>query len=121
MAQFEVDGDELRLRFSTLEALGALRTRATVSLKDVESIRIEPKPWAVLSGLRFGTAIPFVVLLGSMLRSGGNDIVALYGRRPAIVVTLRAGAPYQRLIASAPPDAEQVVRQLEAAVSAARH
>jgi hypothetical protein len=44
----------------------------------------------------------------------------LHGRRPAIVVTLRAGAPYQRLVASAPPDAEQLVSKLEAAVAEAK-
>lgn len=70
-------------------------------MTDVVAVEIASNPWRELSGMRYGTGIPRVIALGTMLRAGANDVVALYGgAKPAVVVTLRAGAKYQRLMAT---------------------
>src|SRR5262245_49712509 len=101
MAQFEVDGDTLDLRFTPIERVGGLRRGARVPLADVASVEVAP-PWEVLAGLRVGTGIPWVIGLGTMLRAAGNDVVAVYGRKPAVVVNLRQGSRWLRLIATVP-------------------
>ncbi|QUW00514.1 hypothetical protein J8C02_03185 [Chloracidobacterium sp. MS 40/45] len=115
MATFEIRDGQLALEFSPLEKLGGLRSGATVELKDIHTIEKVDDPWDILDGLRFGTGIPWVIVLGTMLRQGGNDVVAVYRRDPAVVVTLRPGAPYQRLIATV-PQPEQVVATLQTAL-----
>lgn len=115
MARFEIDGGELRMHFSTAEQLGGLRNGARIPLDQVASVDVVRDPWRELQGMRFGTGIPWVIVLGTMLRGGGNDVVAVYGTKPAVVVTLRPGARWQRLIATVDsPDevAENLRRQL---------
>ncbi len=115
MATFEIRDGRLTLEFSPLEKLGGLRSGVTVELRDIHTIGKVDDPWDILDGLRFGTGIPWVIVLGTMLRWGGNDVVAVYRQEPAVVVTLRPGAPYQRLIATV-PQPEQVVAKLQAAL-----
>jgi hypothetical protein len=115
MATFEIRDGQLALKFSPLEKLGGLRSGATVGLEDIQAVEKVDDPWDILDGLRFGTGIPWVIVLGTMLRQGGNDVVAVYRRDPAVVVTLRPGAPYQRLIATV-PQPEQVVATLQTAL-----
>lgn len=115
MAMFTIRDGHLHLEFSTLEKLGGLRAGATVALADVHTIESVADPWEIIEGLRFGTGIPWVIVLGTMLRRSGNDVVAVYRQDPAVVVTLRPGAPYQRLIATV-PQPEQVVATLRAAL-----
>jgi hypothetical protein len=38
-----------------------------------------------------GTGIPFVVMLGTMRYLTGKDLVAIYRRKPAAIVTLKSG------------------------------
>lgn len=98
MAHFEIEGDRLQVRFSTWERIGGLRGGADVALSDVESVEVSATPWSETRGIRVGTGVPYVVLLGTMLRSGKNDVVAVYGKKPIVVVSLKEGAPYQRLL-----------------------
>lgn len=100
MARFEVEGADLRLVFSWLEMLGGLRSGARVRLSEVESVTVVDDPWPHLRGLRFGTGMPYVIVLGTMLRGGRDDVVAVYGRRPAVIVALRRESRYQRLLAT---------------------
>ncbi len=117
MATFDVEGGDLVFRFSLLETLGGLRRGARVPLGEVESVEVVQEPWSVASGLRVGTGVPGVALIGTMLRRGASDVVALHGRGPAVVVKLRPGACYQRFIATLPEPSE-VVARLEAASAA---
>lgn len=121
MANIEIHNDQLVLQFSILEQLGGLRSGATVKLRDIISVEKADNPWDILEGLRVGTGFPWVVVLGTMLRRHGNDVVAIYGNNPAVVITLRSGSSYQRLIATVShPDqvvaAVQVALQKTAAV-----
>ncbi len=118
MATFELRGDELSLDFTPLEALGGLRRGARVPLSAVASVEVVDDPWKVTAGMRVGTGIPWVILLGTMVRSGANDVVALYGQKPAVVVTLREGARWQRLMATV-PDPGEVAERIGAALRSA--
>lgn len=105
MAHFQVSPAGLALVFSPLETLGGLRRGARVALGDIASVEVVADPWLIVSGMRVGTGLPWVILLGTMLRAGANDVVAIYGNKPAVVVHLRPGARWQRLIATVPnPD-----------------
>jgi len=112
MAAFEIKNDQLTLQFSTLEKLGGLRSGATVKLKDVKSVEKVDDPWNIIAGLRVGTGIPWVIVLGTMLRRGGNDVVAIYKKQPAVVITFQPDVPYQRFIVTVPP--EQVIATIQA-------
>ncbi|MCK6532489.1 MAG: hypothetical protein L6Q84_05895 [Polyangiaceae bacterium] len=102
------------MKFTLLERLGGLRSGACIPLAQVASIDRVDDPWRVLEGMRVGTGIPWVIVLGTMLRGGGNDVVAVYGDKPAVVVTLRPGARWQRLIATV-DDPDSVVDTLRRA------
>ncbi len=117
MARFDCTGNELALRFNPLETFGGLRRGARVPLADVASVEVVDDPWEVASGMRVGTGIPWVILLGTMVRREANDVVAIYGRSPAVVVHLRQGASWQRLIATV-PDPSVVAGRIEEAIRA---
>jgi hypothetical protein len=79
--------------------LGGLRTSPEIALSEIESVKIVQNPWTskVLKGVRIGTGIPFVVLLGTMKYMKGKDFCVIYKRRPNAVVTLKSG-PFKRWI-----------------------
>jgi hypothetical protein len=94
MAHVVINGDRVRLNLSFLEILGAFHGSPEVSLTEIESIEIEENPWVreVLKGVRApGTGVPFVVMLGTMRYLQGKDLVAIYRRKPAAIVTLKSG------------------------------
>ncbi|MFM6940967.1 MAG: hypothetical protein ACKOXI_03210 [Candidatus Planktophila sp.] len=100
MAHLVVNGDRLRLNFTLLEILGAFHLSPEVALSEVESVEVIENPWVreVLKGVRApGTGIPFVVMLGTMRYLTGKDLVAIYRRKPAAVVSLKSG-PFKRWI-----------------------
>jgi len=115
MASLDIEGDRLKLRFSTIEKIGALRSGAEVALEDIASVEVSPSPWREAKGLRVGTGFPRAMLLGTMIRPGRNDIAAIYGKGPIVVVSLREGAPYERLLVTV-PDPEGVASRLRDAL-----
>lgn len=107
MAHLTTEGDELVLRLSRCERIGALHGDIRVPLAAVEKAYTSPRPFDELRGTRApGTGIPRVIALGTWRRRGGpRDFAALYRGRPGVIVCLR-GAPYERLLVSAnDPDA----------------
>jgi hypothetical protein len=117
MATLTCDGGELVLQLAPLERLGAFHGDIRVPLAAVERVEISADPWhGAVRGLRApGTGLPGVIALGTWRRRGSRDFVALRGRRPAVVVTLR-DAPFGRLIVS-DDDAEALAAQIRAATS----
>ena len=99
MAHLEINESRVRLQLSRWEVLGGLRTSPEVLLSEVESVEIVENPWTskVLKGIRIGSGIPFVVLLGTMKYIKGKDFCAVYKRRPNAVITLKSG-PFKRWI-----------------------
>ena len=114
MAHFETTNDAIQLQFSIWEALGALRSRATVPWAEVASIEVAADPWSILRGMRVGTGIPWVILLGMMWHPQGSDVVAVYKRKPAVVLFCKPGGRYNRLIATV-ENPEEVAEELRKA------
>lgn len=100
MAHLVVEGERVRLNFSVFEILGAFHLSPEVALTEVETVEVIENPWVreVLKGVRApGTGIPFIVMLGTMRYLTGKDLVAIYRRKPAAVVTLKSG-PFKRWV-----------------------
>ena len=99
MAHFVINNDRARLQLSFLEALGAVHNSPEIALTEIESVEIVPNPWTsqVLKGVRIGTGVPYVALLGTMKYIKGKDFCIIYKRRPNAVITMKSG-PFKRWI-----------------------
>jgi hypothetical protein len=99
MAHLVINEGSARLQLSFLEVLGAIRTSPEIALSDIESVEVVPNPWTsqVLKGVRIGTGIPYLALLGTMKYIKGKDFCIIYKRRPNAVITMKSG-PFKRWI-----------------------
>jgi hypothetical protein len=99
MAHLVISGDRVRLSLSILEALGAVHRSPEIALSEIESVEVVANPWArgVLRGVRIGTGVPLITLLGTMKYLGGKDFCIIYKRRPNAIVNLKSG-PFKRWI-----------------------
>jgi len=100
MAGVVREGNELVLQLSFWEKLGALNSSPRTSLDSIEKIEFIDQLWgsSTLRGVRApGTAIPYVVLLGTLRGRGYKDFVAMKGRGEGVVITLKSG-PFARWI-----------------------
>jgi len=100
MASVIREGNELILQLSFWEKLGALNSSPRTSLDSIEKIEYIDQLWgsSTLRGVRApGTALPYVVLLGTLRGRGYKDFVAMVGRGEGVVITLKSG-PFARWI-----------------------
>jgi len=100
MAKLVKSGNELILELSIWEKLGALHDSPRVGAGSVEKIEFIDQLWgsSTLRGVRApGTALPYVVLLGTLRGRGYRDFVAMSGRGEGVVLTLKSG-PFARWI-----------------------
>ena len=100
MASVMREGNELILQLSFWEKLGALNSSPRTSLDCIEKIEFIDQLWgsSTLRGVRApGTAIPYVVLLGTLRGRGYKDFVAMSGRGEGVIITLKSG-PFARWI-----------------------
>lgn len=100
MAKIVRVGDELVLELSFWEKLGALHSSPRVAADSIEKIEFIEQLWgsSTLRGIRSpGTALPYVVLLGTLRGRGYKDFVAMKGRGEGAVLTLKSG-PFERWI-----------------------
>jgi hypothetical protein len=100
MASVIREGNELILKLSFWEKLGALNSSPRTSLDSIEKIEFIDQLWgsSTLRGVRSpGTAIPYVVLLGTLRGRAYKDFVAMKGRGEGVVITLKSG-PFARWI-----------------------
>lgn len=111
MAKLEVSGDELVLRLSRWERLGALHGDVRVPRTSVRAVTASDQPWKTLRGLRApGTGCPGLIMLGTTRGRGWKDFNAVYRRRPVVVVDLE-GQAFARLVVTT-DDAAAVAAQL---------
>jgi hypothetical protein len=100
MAILIVDGDEIRLKLSPLEQLGAFWPTPTASIGQVESLEFREDMWTTetMQGVRApGTGFPFVVMIGVMRRLKTKDFCVIKRRKPGVIITFSSG-PFQRWI-----------------------
>jgi hypothetical protein len=118
VASLEVRKKRVEVVLSGLERLGALRGDVSVALDEVLDVRPSPEPFTELHGWRLpGTGIPRVIALGTWRSRHGRDFAAVYRGRPAVVVEVRPGGEFRRLIVAA-RDPEGTVARLRTAVLA---
>lgn len=116
MARIDLDRDELVVRLSPLEKVGALSGEVRVPRSAVRDLRVAPQPFSELRGIRApGTGCPRVIALGTWRRGRGRkDFAAVYGRREAVVVELdEHAAGYGRLVVSVDDPAATIGRLRE--------
>jgi hypothetical protein len=92
----------LTLQLSWLEKIGALHGDISVASTQLVSKTEVPNSWTKehLRGVRApGTAIPYLILLGTMRIKGGKDFCAIYKRTPAVIYEF-ADAPFKRWVVS---------------------
>jgi hypothetical protein len=97
----EVNG-ELVLQLSLRERIFALHSNPRAKASDLISTTEMENPWRkeVLRGVRApGSAIPYVVLLGTMRFKSGKDFTAIYKRGPVRIYEFKAGE-FKRWIVS---------------------
>ena len=102
MAHVIEEKGELILKLSLRERIFALHSSPRANASDLVSTTDSTNPWSaeVLRGVRSpGTAIPYVVLLGTMRFKGGKDFTAIYKRGPVKVYEFSAGE-FKRWIVS---------------------
>ena len=100
MAKVVQVGDELILELSFWEKLGALHSSPRIPANSVEKVEFFDELWGsdTLRGVRApGTALPYVVLLGTLRGLKYRDFVAMKGRGEGVVLTLTSG-PFARWI-----------------------
>ena len=100
MAKIVRVGDELILELSIFEKLGALHSSPRASIDSIEKVEFIDQLWGSsnLRGIRApGTALPYVVLLGTLRGRGYKDFVAMKGRGVGAVITFKSG-PFERWI-----------------------
>ena len=93
-------GDEIVLQLSLWEKLGALHGNPRTPVGSIEKIEFIDQLWgsSTLRGIRApGTALPYLVLLGTLRGRRYRDFVAMSGRGEGVVVTLKSG-PFARWI-----------------------
>ncbi|MCK9925287.1 hypothetical protein MXD61_26005 [Frankia sp. AgPm24] len=118
MASLEVRDKRVEVVMRGLERLGALRGDVSVALDEVLDVRTSAEPFGELRGWRLpGTGLPRVIALGTWRSRDGKDFAAVYRGRPAVVVEVRAGAEFRRLLVG-DEHAEDTVSRLRAAVLA---
>lgn len=94
--------NELVLQLSLREKIFAFHGNPRAKVSDLISTSESDKPWTtkVLRGVRApGTAIPYVVLLGTMRYRRGKDFTAIYKRGPVRIYEFKAGE-FKRWIVS---------------------
>ncbi len=100
MAKILKIGNELTLELSFWEKMGALHLSPRTSIDSIESIEFIDQLWgsSTLRGVRApGTALPYVVLLGTLRGRNYRDFVAMKGRGEGVVITLKS-SPFARWI-----------------------
>ena len=92
--------NDLVLELSFWEKMGALHGSPRIPADSVEKVEFFDELWGsdTLRGVRApGTALPYVVLLGTLRGRNYRDFVAMKGRGEGVVLTLKSG-PFARWI-----------------------
>jgi len=100
MAKIVRIGDEIVLELSFWEKLAALHSNPRAPLASIEKIEFVDQLWgsSILRGVRApGTALPYVVLYGTLRGLKYRDFVAMQGRGEGAVISFESG-PFERWI-----------------------
>lgn len=112
MARLLVHADRLEVQLSAAEKTLALhRHDIVVPRSSIRTATITQDPWVWVRGIRApGTHVPLTLAVGTWKHHNGTDFVLIKGKRPAVVIELKAddSQPYGRLILSTPHAVELI-------------
>lgn len=106
MAKIVVDGDAVKVKMSTWERIGALRSEVRQPVAAVAEVQRVDNARQQVRGLRLpGTGIPGHTLLGTFVKAKHKTFSASYRNDPGYVITFK-GCEFTKVIVSmAPSDA----------------
>ena len=90
MATIEINGEDVVLQLTRMEALEAARMHSTVTAPSsaVQSVEAVAEPWSDLRGVKeVGTELPGKSMIGTRKGEGFKDFCAVHKHGPAIIVT----------------------------------
>ena len=103
MAKVIEEGNELVLKLSRLEKLGAFHTSIRAPKNSLVEIKEMANPWSRSDGMKGlrapGTGCPKVIMLGTLRKRKGKDFAAVYGRGSANVYVFK-GQSFSQWIVS---------------------
>ncbi len=93
MAQVEVSGKSVTLRLSKMETIFAIHASPVAQIDHILAITPVKNFWKrlMISGLRFGTAIPFIVALGTFWWFDSKSFIAVYKNKPGFLISFKDG------------------------------
>lgn len=102
MAKVIEEGNELVLKLSRLEKLGAFHTSIRAPKNSLVEIKEMANPWSRSDGMKGlrapGTGCPKVIMLGTLRKRKGKDFAAVYGRGSAKVYVFKGQSFSQWII-----------------------
>ena len=103
MAKVIEEGNDLVLKLSRLEKLGAFHTSIRAPKNSLLEIKEMANPWSRSDGMKGlrapGTGCPKVIMLGTLRKRKGKDFAAVYGRGSAKVYVFK-GQSFSQWIVS---------------------
>jgi hypothetical protein len=113
MAELKVDGNDVVVCLSGVEALAACRREVRVPLRCLRMVHVEGTPLVGVSVLRLpGLSWPGAFVFGSRRRRGRREFVAARAGLPAVVLEAD-GADWDRVVVSL-PNAVDIAAELAA-------
>jgi len=100
MAILVIDGEQIRLKLSPLEQLGAFWPAPTATFDQIQSLEFKESLWTTeaMQGVRApGIGFPYVVMIGVMRRLRTKDFCVIKRKKPGVIITFSSG-PFQRWI-----------------------
>jgi hypothetical protein len=99
VAELTVQGDELVLSLSEMEQLEAVHAGdVRVAVTSVRGIEVLDDALGAVHGIRTGTGIPGVLVVGAIRHEGKKAFVVVHHGRPRGVLVRLEGADYDELV-----------------------
>jgi hypothetical protein len=97
VARLRIDDWSVTVSLSAAEKIQALHGNVTVPRTAVIGARAVPDGMAEVHGIRTGTGLPGVILVGTARDGDSVTFAVCHGRAPAVVLDL-VGQPYDRIV-----------------------
>lgn len=111
MAELRIHDDEVQVRLSSLQELGAVRRSFAVPRSAVAGVEVVDEPFERVRGIRApGTGWPKTIALGTWRGRGTKDFLSIHRDERAVLIELD-GQEYDRLLIGC-DDPEDVAARL---------
>ena len=109
--QLTVDADCLHVQLGFLDSLLCMRRSLRIPLEQIKGVAAAPREQVPATGLRLpGTGLPGVIRAGSYGTGARRDFWDVRRASVVLVVELRPGAAYRRLVLEVPDAGAEALR-----------